>query len=166
MLEERNGMMRILSTLLLAVAAVLPVHGVSAAPVKMTIVLQQHYLDGEMSEEKVTETVDSLTEIWKKYRDWQLINLDDRTIVFRKTVNDISPLLKTNGYFGITDDGTLSIFNGKPGRSSEIIQSFFQIDVQKLESRQQQKLKQGIRVLSKEQYEQVIEMYRHFAVVQ
>ncbi|MED4878743.1 BofC N-terminal domain-containing protein, partial [Anoxybacillus geothermalis] len=89
--------MRILSTLLLAVAAVLPVHGVSAAPVKMTIVLQQHYLDGEMSEEKVTETVDSLTEIWKKYRDWQLINLDDRTIVFRKTVNDISPLLKTNG---------------------------------------------------------------------
>ncbi|ASS88662.1 Forespore regulator of the sigma-K checkpoint, BofC [Geobacillus lituanicus] len=158
--------MRILSTLLLAVAAVLPVHGVSAAPVKMTIVLQQHYLDGEMSEEKVTETVDSLTEIWKKYRDWQLINLDDRTIVFRKTVNDISPLLKTNGYFGITDDGTLSIFNGKPGQSSEIIQSFFQIDVQKLESRQQQKLKQGIRVLSKEQYEQVIEMYRHFAVVQ
>ncbi|KMY61598.1 intercompartmental signaling factor BofC [Geobacillus sp. FSL K6-0789] len=158
--------MRILSTLLLAVAAVLPVHGVSAAPVKMTIVLQQHYLDGEMSEEKVTETVDSLTEIWKKYRDWQLINLDDRTIVFRKTVNDISPLLKTNGYFGITDDGTLSIFNGKPGRSSEIIQSFFQIDVQKLESRQQEKLKKGIRVLSKERYEQVIEMYRHFAVVQ
>jgi len=160
--------MRILSILLLVVALVLPIHSTFAAPapVSITIVLQQQYVDGEMSEEKRTETVVSLTEIWKKYRDWQLVTLDDRTIVFRKTINDISPLLKTNGYFGITDDGTLSIFNGKPSRSGEIIQSFFQIDVQKLESRQQEKLKQGIRVLSKEQYEQVIEMYRHFAVVQ
>ncbi|AMX82769.1 Forespore regulator of the sigma-K checkpoint, BofC [Geobacillus subterraneus] len=160
--------MRILSILLLTAVVVLPTHWTFAAPapVKMMIVLQQQYLDGEISEEKRTETVVSLTEIWKKYRDWQLITLDDRTIVFRKAVNDISPLLKANGYFGITDDGTLSIFNGKPGRSNQIIQSFFQIDVQKLESRQQAKLKQGIRVLSKEQYEQVIEMYRHFAVVQ
>ncbi|NNU83120.1 Forespore regulator of the sigma-K checkpoint, BofC [Geobacillus sp. BMUD] len=158
--------MRILFFILWIAAIVSPVHSVSAEAVKMTIVLERQYLDGEMSEEKVTETVDSLKEIWKKYRDWQLVTLDDQTIVFRKTINDISPLLKTNGYFGITDDGTLSIFNGKPGRSSEIIQSFFQIDVQKLESRQQEKLKQGIRVLSKEQYEQVIEMYRHFAVVQ
>ncbi|OKO97100.1 intercompartmental signaling factor BofC [Geobacillus proteiniphilus] len=158
--------MRILSLILWIAAIVLPVHSASAAPVKMTIVLERQYLDGEMSEEKVTETVDSMTEIWEKYRDWQLVTLDDQTIVFRKTINDISPLLKTNGYFGITDDGTLSIFNGKPGRSSEIIQSFFQIDVQKLESRQQEKLKKGIRVLSKERYEQVIEMYRHFAVVQ
>ncbi|MFC0296213.1 intercompartmental signaling factor BofC [Geobacillus jurassicus] len=158
--------MRILSLMLWIAAIALPVHSASAAPVKMTIVLERQYLDGEMSEEKVTETIDSMTEIWKKYRDWQLVTLDDQTIVFRKTINDISPLLKTNGYFGITDDGTLSIFNGKPGRSSKIIQSFFQIDVQKLESRQQEKLKQGIRVLSKERYEQVIEMYRHFAVVQ
>ncbi|ALA69524.1 Forespore regulator of the sigma-K checkpoint, BofC [Geobacillus stearothermophilus 10] len=158
--------MRILSLILWIAAIVLPVHSASAAPVKMTIVLERQYLDGEMSEEKVTETVDSMTEIWKKYRGWQLVTLDDQTIVFRKTINDISPLLKTNGYFGITDDGTLSIFNGKPDRSSEIIQSFFQIDVQKLESRQQEKLKKGIRVLSKERYEQVIEMYRHFAVVQ
>ncbi|KMY59117.1 MULTISPECIES: intercompartmental signaling factor BofC [Geobacillus] len=158
--------MRILSLIMWIAAIVLPVHSASAAPVKMTIVLERQYLDGEMSEEKVTETVDSMTEIWKKYRGWQLVTLDDQTIVFLKTINDISPLLKTNGYFGITDDGTLSIFNGKPGQSSEIIQSFFQIDVQKLESRQQEKLKKGIRVLSKEQYEQVIEMYRHFAVVQ
>ncbi|KAF0994328.1 intercompartmental signaling factor BofC [Geobacillus sp. TFV-3] len=158
--------MRILSLMLWIAAIALPVHSASAAPVKMTIVLERQYLDGEMSEEKVIETIDSMTEIWKKYRDWQLVTLDDQTIVFRKTINDISPLLKTNGYFGITDDGTLSIFNGKPGRSSKIIQSFFQIDVQKLESRQQEKLKKGIRVLSKERYEQVIEMYRHFAVVQ
>ncbi|NNV05589.1 intercompartmental signaling factor BofC [Geobacillus sp. C56-T2] len=158
--------MRILSILLLTVALVLPGQRASSAPVSMTIVLQQHYLDGEISEEKKTETVDSLTNIWKKYRDWQLVDLDDRTIVFRKTVNDISPLLKANGYFGITDDGTLSIFNGRPGRSSPIIQSFFQIDVKKLESRQQERLRQGIRVLSKERYEQVIELYRHFAVAQ
>ncbi|BDG46330.1 intercompartmental signaling factor BofC [Parageobacillus sp. KH3-4] len=136
------------------------------APVKMTIVLERQYLDGEVSEETKEETVVSMKDIWKKYKGWQLVNMDDETLVFRKTVNDISPLLKTNGYFGITEDGTLSIFEGKPAHSKRIIQSFFQIDVKKLESRQHKQLKQGIRVVSKSQYQDIIETYRHFALMQ
>jgi forespore regulator of the sigma-K checkpoint len=160
--------MRILAAFFMVMLlSALPIGNGAAASdsVKMTVVLQQQYLDGEMSQETKEETVVSLKEIWKKYKDWQLINMDDQTIVFRKTVNDISPLLKANGYFGITEDGTLSIFNGKPTRSNKIIQSFFQIDVKKLESRQQEQLKKGIRVLSKSQYQDVIETYRHFAVI-
>jgi forespore regulator of the sigma-K checkpoint len=160
--------MRILAAFFIVVLLLaLPIDNVAAASdsVKMTVVLQRQYLDGEMSQETKEETVVSLKEIWKKYKDWQLINMDDQTIVFRKTVNDISPLLKANGYFGITEDGTLSIFNGKPTRSNQIIQSFFQIDVKKLESRQHEQLKKGIRVLSKSQYKDVIETYRHFALI-
>jgi forespore regulator of the sigma-K checkpoint len=159
--------MRILAAFFMVMLFALPIDNVAAASdsVKMTVILQRQYLDGEVSQETREETVVSLKEIWKKYKDWQLINMDDQTIIFRKTVNDISPLLKANGYFGITEDGTLSIFNGKPTRSNKIIQSFFQIDVKKLESRQHEQLKKGIRVLSKAQYKDVIETYRHFAVI-
>jgi forespore regulator of the sigma-K checkpoint len=76
-------------------------------------------------------------------------------------VNDISPLLKMNGYFGLTKDGTLSIFNGKP-KEADIIQSFFQIDVKKLESKHYQQLLKGIPVKSKEDFARVVETMKKY----
>ncbi|OQM44815.1 Forespore regulator of the sigma-K checkpoint, BofC [Anoxybacillus sp. UARK-01] len=133
---------------------------------QMTILLERIYVDGEVSEEIKQETITSMKDIWKKYEGWQLVNLDDEQIVFQKMVQDISPLSKANGYFGLTKDGTLSIFEGKPGKSSRVIQSFFQLDIKKLESHQQERLKKGIRVISKDRYKEVIEAYRPFAVTQ
>jgi forespore regulator of the sigma-K checkpoint len=133
--------------------------------VKMNILLERVYLDGEVSEEIKKETIVSMKDIWEKYKGWQLVDMDDEQIVFQKTINDISPLLKANGYFGLTKDGTLSIFEGKPNQSSRVIQSFFQIDVKKLESHQQKQLQKGIRVVSKSRYKDVIETYRHFALI-
>jgi forespore regulator of the sigma-K checkpoint len=130
--------------------------------IQMTIILERMYLDGEVSEEIREEAVTSMKEIWKKYKGWQLVNMDDEQIVFQKNMNDISPLAKANGYFGMTEDGTLSIFEGKPDESSRVIQSFFQIDVEKLESHQHEKLKKGIRVHSKANYERVLETYKSF----
>jgi len=138
----------------------------SAQSVQLTILLERMYLDGQVSEEIRKETVTSMHEIWKKYSDWQLVDLDDKQVVFQKTINDISPLAKANGYFGLTKDGTLSIFEGKPTPSSRIIQSFFQIDVKKLESRKQQQLKKGIRVVSKARYEDILATYRPFALTE
>ncbi|GIW50084.1 MAG: hypothetical protein KatS3mg080_0695 [Anoxybacillus sp.] len=48
------------------------------------------------------------------------------------------------------------------GESSRVIQSFFQIDVKKLESHEREKLKKGISVRSKRNYERVIEAYEPF----
>nr|WP_245934798.1 intercompartmental signaling factor BofC [Anoxybacillus vitaminiphilus] len=131
----------------------------------MNIILERIYLDGEVSEEITEETVVSMKDIWKKYKGWQLVDMDDEQIVFQKSVNDISALSKANGYFGLTKDGTLSIFEGKPNESSRVIQSFFQIDIKKLESRQREQLKKGIRVVSKTRYKDIIETYRNFALI-
>ena len=84
-------------------------------------------------------------------------------IVLHKMENDISPLLKTNGYFGITQDGTLSIYNGKPA-DDKIIHTFFQIDVGKLEVYQQEELQQGIQIISKDQFNSLMEEYSEYAV--
>jgi forespore regulator of the sigma-K checkpoint len=131
-------------------------------PLAMKIVLERIYLDGEVSEEIVQENIFSLENFWAKYDQWKLKDIDKSKAVFSKQINDISPLLKTNGYFGISDKGVLTIFNGKPDQS-RIIQSFFQIDVGKLESRKQKELLNGIPIKNKDRYVKVLETFKSYS---
>jgi forespore regulator of the sigma-K checkpoint len=131
-------------------------------PFNMTVILKRVYLDGEVSEEVVQERGWSIENFWAKYDQWRLTNIDGSTMVFRKNVDDISPLLKANGYFGVTDDGVLTIFNGRPDRS-RIIQSFFQIDIKKLESKKQEELIQGIPIKNKDRYVEVLETFKQYS---
>jgi forespore regulator of the sigma-K checkpoint len=133
------------------------------APLNMTVILERVYLDGEISQEVVHETCWSMGNFWAKYDQWQLTDMDDSTMVFRKQVNDISPLLKANGFFGITEDGVLTIFNGRPDQL-RIIQSFFQIDIKKLESSKQEELIQGIPIKTKDRYVEVLETFKPYTL--
>ncbi len=131
-------------------------------PLHVKIVLERIYLDGEISEEVVQEKIYSMENFWAKYDQWQLKKMTKKEIYFTKQVDDISPLLKANGYFGITENGVLTIFNGKPGKFN-IIHSFFQIDVNKLESRKQQELIEGIPIKTKDRYVQVLETFKLYS---
>ncbi|APH04250.1 BofC C-terminal domain-containing protein [Bacillus weihaiensis] len=124
-------------------------------PITVNVILQRKYLDGEVSEELTKETIGSMEDFWAMFASWQLVEHNQERIVLKKDIDDISPLLKTNGYFGLAGDGTLSIFNGKP-TSNEVIQSFFQIDMEKLESHKHIELIEGIRIQSKDQYLEVL----------
>ncbi|MEH6989092.1 intercompartmental signaling factor BofC [Cytobacillus firmus] len=130
-------------------------------PLKMEVILEREYLDGEVSQETIEETIWTLEDFWAKYDQWQLVDMDIDYIVFRRKVDDISPLLKANGYFGVTEDGTLTIFNGKPQKTN-IIQSFFQIDLGKLESTKCEELKKGIPIVSKDRYVEVLETFKSY----
>jgi forespore regulator of the sigma-K checkpoint len=134
----------------------------NTAPLKVTVILERIYLDGEISEEVIQETCWSKENFWAKYDQWRLIDMDGSTMVFRKQVDDISPLLKANGYFGITEDGVLTIFNGRPDQL-RIIQSFFQIDIKKLESKKQEELLQGIPIKTKDRYVEVLETFKQYS---
>lgn len=131
-------------------------------PLHITVLLERMYLDGEISQEVVHETCWSLENFWTKYDQWQLTDIDESKMVFRKKIDDISPLLKANGYFGITDEGVLTIFNGRPDRL-RIIQSFFQLDIKKLESKKQEELLQGIPIKTKDRYVEVLETFKHYS---
>jgi forespore regulator of the sigma-K checkpoint len=78
-------------------------------------------------------------------------------------MDDISPLLKANGYFGITNDGTVTIFNGKPDHE-DIIHSFFQIDIKKLEGKKQNELLKGIPVKSVEDFNSVLKALKPYSM--
>lgn len=123
---------------------------------QITIMLQRTYLDGEVSQEVFTEKVVNLEKLLEQYKDWQLVDRDDGQIVLQKRIDDISPLLKTSGYFGVSKEGILQIFNGVP-ETDNVIHSFFQIDMKKMESYQRERLKRGIRVKSKERFVEVME---------
>lgn len=132
-------------------------------PLHITVILERSYLDGEVSQEVVKETCWSMEDFWAKYEEWRLVSRDKTKMVFRKQVDDISPLLKANGFFGITKDGVLTIFNGRPDHS-RIIQSFFQIDMKRLESKKQEELMQGIPILTKDRYVQVLETFKPYSI--
>nr|WP_269448464.1 intercompartmental signaling factor BofC [Metabacillus kandeliae] len=134
-------------------------------PLKVNVLLERVYLDGETSEEKKTETVWSMEDFWAEYEGWKLLEEGPSRMIFRKKVDDISPLMKANGYFGITDNGILTIFLGKPDHPSKVIQSFFQIDVGKLETKNVQELDKGIRVENRKNYVKVIESFRRYSTV-
>ncbi|ADU29752.1 Domain of unknown function DUF1901 [Evansella cellulosilytica DSM 2522] len=127
------------------------------------VILQRHYLDGEISEEVVHETIWSMEDFWAFYDDWQLVDQNQSQIIFKKDLNDISPLLKMHGYFGLSDDGTLNIYNGEPIENN-VIQSFFQVNTSRLKSHLHQELLNGIPVTTKDQYLQVLKMCEEYAV--
>jgi forespore regulator of the sigma-K checkpoint len=130
-------------------------------PILVEVILQRTYLDGEISEEKVIEEIWSMEHFWVKYEQWELVDTFDKGLIFKKQMDDISPLLKANGYFGITDDGTLTIFNGRPHQTN-IIQSFFQLNIEKLESRKHLELKEGIPIKTKDRYVNVLETFKPY----
>ncbi|WP_070120789.1 intercompartmental signaling factor BofC [Bacillus marinisedimentorum] len=134
-----------------------------SGPLTVTVKLQRMYLDGEISEEVKKETILSMEDFWAQYEEWQLVDQDESMVVFRQNIDDISPLLKANGYFGLADNGILTIYEGHP-KSQKAIQTFYQIDVGKLESRQQQKLLEGIPVQTKEEYVHVIETFKPYKI--
>ncbi|HZG74034.1 MAG TPA: BofC C-terminal domain-containing protein [Chondromyces sp.] len=134
-------------------------------PHKIKIVLERIYLDGEISQEVKEETVWAMDDVRERYDSWDLVFEDEKQVIFQKKISDISPLLKTNGYFGVTEEGVFSIFNGKPSKS-DIIQSFFQIDVRKLESNMKQDLQKGIPIQSKERYQEVLTMFEGYSISQ
>ncbi len=127
------------------------------------VILQRQYLDGELSEEKITEWFGSIEDLKNKYKGWKIIEQTKDYLVLHKMENDISPLLKANGYFGMSEDGTLSIYNGKP-EHDKVIHTFFQIDVGKLEVYQQEELQHGIQIISKDQFTSLMNEYREYAV--
>lgn len=126
-------------------------------PAKVQIQLEKVYLDGDVGIENKVEAARTLEDFKAAYKGWQLIDQKKGFILFRKQVDDISPLSKTNGYIGVTEDGVISTFHGRPGILSEPIQSFFQIDIKRLESRMADDLRKGIPYRTKKEFEHVIE---------
>lgn len=83
--------------------------------------------------------------------------------VLNKQMKDNPPMLKTNGYFGLSKKHILTIYNGNL-EDQKAIHSFFQIDVKELESRLEHKLMEGIPLQANSYYEKGIQDMKKFAL--
>lgn len=124
-------------------------------PMVIEVILRTNYADGVTTEQSIQKTVWSMEDFWSEYSDWQLITQDQGKMVFERRIEDISPAMKENGHFGLTDDGVLTIFEGKPDEQ-KVIQTFFQIDVGKVESSRLKELAEGIPVKSWYNFEDML----------
>lgn len=123
------------------------------------IILQKQYLDGRMDTDIFEETIISLEDFWYSYENYQLIDQKVGQMVFREYVDDISPYLKEVGYFGLADE-QLVIFEGEP-QYNQSIQVMYQLDPALLSETEERDLKNGIKIDSKETYQDVIDVFRH-----
>ncbi|WP_205628695.1 BofC C-terminal domain-containing protein, partial [Acinetobacter baumannii] len=72
-------------------------------------------------------------ELLTRYKDWTLVSRHRNVYTFEKKLNDLSPYCKENAYFGLSENGELTLFDGLPDKG-KVIQTFFQLNTKKLES--------------------------------
>ncbi|MGE6629094.1 BofC C-terminal domain-containing protein [Bacillus sp. NPDC077027] len=128
----------------------------------ITVQLEKVYLDGDVSIERQQATLASKEAFWETYKGWTLVEQREGFALFRKQIDDISPLSKANGYIGLSDGGVISTFHGRPDGWSEPIHLFFQIDTSRLESHVEEQLQNGIPFRTKAEFEHVLEVMKPY----
>ena len=108
-----------------------------------------------------------LYRLLEQNRQWTLSWNSDREAVLTEQIEDLSPECKQNAYFGIDEDGNLSLFDGVPDRK-KVLRTFFQIDIERMESSLPRdavrQLYEGIKVSDYASYNSVLSPFADFAV--
>lgn len=169
--KKRNWAVIMFATMVLSTvcAVVFPFHpeGLEALGNKqIQIVLEKEYVCGENTVEYHYSNDSNLEAIQEQYKDWQYTSFDGTTANFSKKVWDLSPECKENGYFGLSEDGQLTLFKGPP-ENKEVIETFFQIDVEKLRSGLSTEpvfqLYEGIKVKDMSDYNSILSLFSSFS---
>ncbi|MBP1930429.1 BofC C-terminal domain-containing protein [Ammoniphilus resinae] len=133
---------------------------------EVSIVLKKSFVCGVESEEKLSQMVASTDQVIQDYQDWQLLSQEGNHFEFGKQVNDLAPICKEKGYFGLSKDGILTLYEGPP-EEQKVIQTFFQINTKKLESAlpmsELEFLQKGIRITDIAEYNSILSSYEEFA---
>lgn len=141
---------------------------VSAAP-KWQVTIQQHYFVGPITEEKLELTSTELQQWLAEHPDVEKVAEEGDQMVFRQMIVDLSPIIKDQGYFALDEQGVLHLYQGET-KEENIIQTFFQVDIERLETslpvEEYMLLRQGIHITSIAEYNQVLATYAEFAIEQ
>jgi len=133
------------------------------------LLLVTNYLCGTETEIKHFNSLKDI-EAWIKAQEvkWTITHKNDKEITLTREVsNDLSPMCKNEGYFGVSKDGMLTLFQGPP-TENQVIQTFFRIDTELLESKLPKEeitfLKSGIKIHNVAEYLSILSTFGEFAV--
>lgn len=136
-------------------------------PVEKKIVLITHYVAGQDTVETKVENIKSIDDVKTRFSDWKVTEETADQIVLERTKEDLSPNIKQSSYFGLGPDGYLTLYRGN-SEQNEVIQTFFRIDIEKLESglprEPLEQLYQGIPIQDLAEYNSVLSTFSEFSV--
>lgn len=93
-------------------------------------------------------------------------NHKDRYLVERK-VRDLSPKVKEEGKIGLTEDGMLILYSGDE-EERKVIETFFQINIERMESslpqEEVEQIRKGIPIHSLAEYNSILSTYGEYAL--
>ncbi|KAI7249688.1 hypothetical protein KC345_g11726 [Hortaea werneckii] len=135
--------------------------------VSRTVHLKTIYVAGE---EVMTlsgkRTPAQLKELIAQHAGWSGWLSREGDLWLEQRVNDLSPLTKKQAYFGVDEQGNLTLFKGPPA-SEKVMKTFFQMDMGSMKSSLPEgiweQLHQGIRVQDMEEYNSVLSTFSDYA---
>ncbi|XID93625.1 BofC C-terminal domain-containing protein [Paenibacillaceae bacterium WGS1546] len=135
---------------------------------EVELVLHRTYLCGEEVRKLGRHSTAKAAELLQAHREWEATLDMAGNVRLEETIDDLSPLCRKTAYMGLDKDGNLSLFDGPPWKE-KVIRTFFQLDVDMLESRwSEDKVRQladGIRVSDGGEYHSVLSSLNEFANV-
>lgn len=138
------------------------------APQNIEVIILRNYRLGPVVEEKQYIPAKSRDDIMEKFSGMELIEEKDGRFVFKTFIDDISPLIDNHLFFGLSEDGFLSIYEGSP-EEDHVIQTFFQLDIKRMESslplEEVKLLRKGIPFSSMSEYNSILSTYGEFAII-
>ncbi len=133
---------------------------------EVQLILHRSYLCGEEIRQLGTHSASQAAELLRSHREWDVLFNAEGKLTVKEEVDDFSPQCRKTAYIGMDSDGNLSLFDGPPWRD-KVIRTFFQLDVDMLESRlgddRVRELAEGIRVSDKEEYNSVLSTFNEYA---
>jgi forespore regulator of the sigma-K checkpoint len=125
------------------------------------------YVCGEENQALGALQSDEIMQIHKEHKDWTISLQENGQVIFTEQVDDLSPECKEKGYFGIDENGNLTLFDGVPGKDN-VMRTFFQLNIRYLESSLPketiQQLHEGIRVSDLAEFNSVLSTFSDYAV--
>jgi forespore regulator of the sigma-K checkpoint len=135
--------------------------------IKQAVYLQTVFVCGEETQQLGVWSSSELQAAHKKHPNWLIRMNEPGKVTFIQHVEDLSPDCKAQAYFGMDEDGSLSLFNGVPGKDN-VIRTFFQLNIDYLESslpkETVKELRDGIRVTDMAEYNSVLSTFSEYAV--
>ncbi|WP_232695579.1 BofC C-terminal domain-containing protein [Brevibacillus daliensis] len=129
------------------------------------LVLTRTYICGVENEERVETNVTSMEQLLKPYQGWRLVSINQDEIVLHKDEEDLAPICKQKGYFGLSPDGFLTLFEGLPD-DQKAIQTFYRINTDRLEANltkaELDQLYKGIRIYDLADYNSILSSLSEF----
>lgn len=138
------------------------------APQKWQVVIQKKYIAGPIIEEKYEYSAAEIEQAMATFSNMKKVENEDGSIIIEQEIDDLSPALKENGRFALDQNGMLNLYQGE-AKDENIIQTFFQIDLERLETtlpvEEYMQLREGIHVSTLAEYNSVLSTYSEYAVM-